>query len=180
MSFSISDIQRSIIIKYGLITGLAGVVILLLGYIMGVAILAKWWFGIIILVVTVVLLVISGREYKNQIGGYISYMDAWITIFGVYVVTAVISTMFSLLLYNVIDTGLEELMREQLIENSITMMEKFGAPEDSIEESIVRLEKQDITPTFKSSGISLIFGIIISAIIALFIKKKKPEALIEG
>ena len=64
-------------LKGGLI--LAGVSILLtmLTYVIDVSLMVEWWFGVVSLLISMGLLIYLGINYRNDIGGILSYGDAF-------------------------------------------------------------------------------------------------------
>ena len=82
------------------------------------------------------------------------------------------------LLYNVIDTELDEKMKELTLEKTEQMLENFNAPSDQIEETMEAMEKRDFSQTPRSLGIawmvSLIFGLFLALIASAFTRKNEP------
>ena len=97
-----------------------------------------------------------------------------------WIVMSLISTVFTILLYHVIDPDLPALLKEETVEKTIETMEAWGLPEKDIEEALKRMEEEDITSVgtlFKNFFWSLIFGFIVAAIIALVIKKGRKDTI---
>lgn len=169
---------RDFILKFGLITGLVLCVITLFSYMMGLEFMISFWLAFINIAVTIGAVVYCGIVWKRANGGYLDLKNSFLTIFLVYAVSAFIVMLFNITLYTVIDPELPEQVQEAVIEKTIGMMEKFGAPEDKIEETLEKLEEESSeynASTFISGYfMSLIFGATIALIGGAIIKKQKP------
>jgi hypothetical protein len=98
--------------------------------------------------------------------------------FGLYAASSFILTFFNILLYNFIDLEFAEMAKEVIIEKTYQMMEGFGASETMVDEAIEEIEKQD-SFSIASLAKGYVFGlpvyIVISLILAAFLKRNKPE-----
>ena len=95
-----------------------------------------------------------------------------------YAAAGFILTFFNILLYNFIDVEFAQMAKDVIIEKTYEMMEGFGASEFMVDEAISEIEKQD-SFSVESLAKGYVFGlpvyIILSLIIAAFIKRNKPE-----
>ncbi len=169
-------------IKTGLILGALSVILTLLIYIVDVNMLADWKLGIGILIVSVVIVIRFGKKYRDEDSdeGFMSFGESFKFSFSSFFISSLISMVFMILLYNVIDTDLPKLITEKALQNTESMMEGFGMDSDAIDEALIQTEK-NMNGQFTTTGIlsgswvyilsSAFFGLIA----ALFIKKKKPE-----
>ena len=111
---------------------------------------------------------------------FFTFKSAFLTTFFTFVVAGLLGTVFNLLLYNVIDTGLSETLTDASIEQAESMMERFGMPEDQMDEALEKA-RADATDRFSIGGqlmgfvYGLIFYAVISLIVGAIIKKKNPE-----
>ena len=103
-------------LKGGLI--LAGVSILLtmLTYVIDVSLMVEWWFGVVSLLISMGLLIYLGINYRNDIGGILSYGDAFKFSFLVFFVSYVVGIIFQIALYTVIDPELPETIISKTLE----------------------------------------------------------------
>jgi hypothetical protein len=82
------------------------------------------------------------------------------------------------LLYQVIDPALPSVLAEQSVENTLEMMESFGASADSMSAEQIDEMRNSISDGFslmgqiKSFGFALIFYAILSLITGAILKKK--------
>ena len=65
-----SLLLTSILIIYGLLI-----------YVIDISLYVKWWYGISVLVISVALLIYFGINYRNSIGGILSYKDSFIYLY---------------------------------------------------------------------------------------------------
>ncbi|MDN4166974.1 DUF4199 domain-containing protein [Cytophagales bacterium LB-30] len=165
-------------IKWGVILGVISLMITLVVYIIDYSLMAKGSFGFAALALSIGIVVYSGILYRREIGGYMSFKDAFLVTFIVLVLSGLIGTVFNMLLFNVIDPELAVNMKEVMLDNTAATMESFGAPADAIDEAIANMEEQEFYTPAKIAtqfGWSLIVFAIIAAIIGLIIKKNEPE-----
>jgi Na+-translocating ferredoxin:NAD+ oxidoreductase RnfG subunit len=91
---------------------------------------------------------------------------------------SLLSVAFMGLLYNVIDKGLDEQMKEITLEQMEQMLEKFDVPSEQIEEQMEAIEERDFSQTpralITSWMISVVFGLFLALIASAFTKKNEP------
>ena len=170
-------------IRSGLIIGVIGIIVSLLLYIVDPATFAIWWLMIILGIVNLVLITVFGVRYRSEIGGFISFKDAYIYTLITMVVMVIISTLFSLTLFTVIDPGIAEIVADAAVENAEAMMKRFGAPEDGMDEALENarqdtLDRFTVVGMMKGSGIRILINVVICLILAAIIKKNEPEEAI--
>ena len=166
-------------LKGGLI--LAGVSILLtmLTYVIDVSLMVEWWFGVVSLLISMGLLIYLGINYRNDIGGILSYGDAFKFSFLVFFVSYVVGIIFQIALYTVIDPELPEIMKQLTVEKTVEMMEGFGLADEALDAAIIGVEDgidEATTPMgmIKSAPLGIFFLLFFSAISAIFIKRNPP------
>jgi hypothetical protein len=156
-------------VNYGAMLGLALVIYSLL----------LWMFdetfnqslGYVSFGITIVGIILATRAYRDQeLGGYISYGQA----LGVGTLTVlfsgIITTLFTWLLYNVIDTGLAE-------RNLIFLEEAYyaaGMSDDQIDTALIMAKRFANPLVMAVMGIfgSVFFGFIFSLVTSAFLKKE--------
>lgn len=169
-------------IKHALILGGISVVLTLAAYAIDYTLLASMWFGIISLVIYIGYGIYASINYRNEIGGYLSFGKAFQHGFVVFAVSALVSTIFTILLYTVIDPELPGKVTEVAVENAGKMMEGFGMPEEQMEEALAKTQ-EDTAKRYTPVGLATGYGftLIGCAIFALIsgaiAKKKEPETL---
>jgi hypothetical protein len=170
-------------LKWGGIVGVISIALTGIAYAVDYSYLADWKFGIFVLLLFLGLTIYGGINFRNEIGGFLSYGKAWQHGFVLMVVSGLISTCFTLLLYTVIDPELPAKLTEVAMENAEKMMERFGMPADqmdkALEDAQVRTENQ-FKPMglIKSFGIGIIVYAVIALVTAIFVRKNPPEEAI--
>ncbi len=165
-------------LKFGLIMGMFNVIIQLLFYMINKEWLVSLMMNFVILIVNIILVIYPIRQLKKQQGGLISFKDAFIMAFIIFAGSGLIGTVFQYILYAIIDPGLPEYVKQKAIENTVSMMEKFGSSQDDVAKAIEPLEQQDFKPNAKSLGTQYFWSILFSAFFALIlgaIFKKSPK-----
>ena len=140
----------------------------------------KWWFGIGSLLLIIVFGIISSVKARKLLGGFISFKNAFTAYFITILVALVISTIVNLIIFNVVDPDAALVLKEKIIESQMAMMERFGAPHESIDQAIAEMRAQDnmfsIGSIFKSLAYQLVGFSIVGLIVAAVVKRKDPNA----
>lgn len=165
----------------GILAGISIVVVMLI-YAIDYTMMAGFSFLGIMLVVGLVFVTYAGINYRNEIGGYIPFGKAFLHGFAVFAIGGIVTTLFNLLLYKVIDPSLAENLTEAIISNTESVMQRFGAPQESIDEAIDKM-REDMPNNFSTFGLlknyftGLIWYAILSLITGLIVKKNQPEMM---
>ena len=163
------------VLKYGLIVGLLQVIIVLFSYLMGIEYMVSYWLAFFNIIIVVGAVIYCGVLWKRMNKGYLDFKYSFLTIFLVYAIASLIVVVFNIALYNV-DPDLPDQIKEAAVEKVVTMMEKVGAPEESIDEAIDGIENSDSysISSFMTGYIwSLLWGVIIALIGGAVIKKSR-------
>lgn len=161
-------------VRQGLYAGGASVLITLALYIIDPKMMLKvgnW----LIFVLSIVFMVMAAKGKKKDNGGFISFKEAFTESWLTYLIYALISLVFSYLLFNIIDPSLKDTVKEIAMEAMEKMSGLLG--EEGTAKAIEELEKQDsfsIGNLLQSTVFSLIFGAVIALIIGAAVKKEKP------
>ena len=106
-------------------------------------------------------------QYRELTGGYLSFKKAYIYSFLAFVVAGILGLVFNIFLFHVIDPDLPEMISDAIVEQTVEMMEGFGANQEVIDQAI---EDADTAASFtlmgqiKSFGMVLIFYALMSLI----------------
>lgn len=169
-------------INFGVILGIIQIIFTMLLYVMGVEYLGDWKMGMLGLLIFLVAMIICAIKFKKLNGGFIEFKNIFGKLLLVFVVAGVVSTIMNIVLYNVIDPGLASAMKEAQIENTVKMMEGFGAPEEAMEGIAIGFEGFEEKFTVGGLFVQLIWSIVGGAILAAIlgaIFKKKDNSLEE-
>ena len=74
-------------LKGGLILSGVSILLTMLTYVIDVSLMVEWWFGIVSLLISMGLLIYLGINYRNDIGGILSYGGAFKFSFLVFLVS---------------------------------------------------------------------------------------------
>ncbi len=144
-------------LTYGAILGLVQAIYLGILYVIGIEALSNFWFTLILFPLSIFLTFLFAlRVRKEDFGGFWKFKDAFIAFFVMGAVGGIVTTLWSLLLYNVIDPKLGHDLAEQIMENTLEMMEKWDAPEEQIEKTMDDLA--GLPDDFKPAGLLLSYA----------------------
>jgi hypothetical protein len=165
-------------LKWGLITGFLQIAIVGIQYSVDPAMMIAWWNSLLSVGLLVALMVGASLEYREGEGGWMSYgASVWVML-RVCMLGSFMSVVFMGVLYNFIDKGLAEQMKEISLEQVEKMLEKFDVPSDQIEEQLEEIEKRDFSQTpralITSWMVSIVFGLFLALIASAFTKKNEP------
>lgn len=166
-------------IRYGIIGALIMVIVSFLSYLFYRNLFGSFWTqigtGFFFLALYLTIPIWGSILFRRERGGIISFGDAFI---GALIICALSSAGGSIMQYiipNVIDTQYPEEITRFLQTTTSEYMEKMGAPDDRINETMKKFTvekfKPDLLETSKSYAKALAFGIVISLIIAAFLKR---------
>ncbi|CAM1341085.1 DUF4199 domain-containing protein [Tenacibaculum amylolyticum] len=165
--------SKNLILNYGLYLGLIGVFIHLVFYATGNLITLGWLSGIIGFIAMVALIILGIKKYKESNNGFLTFGQALKVGVGIAVVSAVITTIYTLIFANVIEPDFQQQAMEvqkqawidaglsdEQIEASEEMAKRFQSPAITIPVSLV---------------VSAFFGFIISAVGGAVMKKTEDQ-----
>jgi hypothetical protein len=135
----------------------------------------SWWVGVLILTIYLIIGIVLLSKTKKELNGIFSFKDAFTTYFICAVVGILISTLFNIILFNVIDPAAKDTLRELTIKYTVSMMQKFGTPASAINEAIAKLKENDpysVIELLKGSVFSIVFSSIFGLLMAAFFKSK--------
>ncbi len=166
--------------RMGAIGGGIGILLTVIIYVVDIALMANWKVGILFLLIYLAFVIYAGIQYRKEAGGYLSYGKAFQHGYITMIVGGAVSTIFSIILFHVVDPEIPEVLTKVTIQNTEEMMAGFGVPADKIDEEI---EKQNIPGRFTVVGqlTQFAWGFLIYAVVVLitsiFVKKNPPETI---
>ncbi len=175
-----SPIQSAV--RPGIILGLVSLVITYVAYFIDSSYLASGYFGLVALVLFFALIIYFGKEYRKELGGFMTFGVAFNFSFFAILISGFIGLIGSILLFHVIDPSLPQVLGEITFESQLEMMENFGASPDSLAPEVLDDMREASASNFTLVGQLKVFGfgLISYAIIALIlgaILKKKDKSL---
>jgi hypothetical protein len=116
------------------------------------------------------------KTYRNtSLGGYISYGDAFLYGFTVFMTATVVTAIYSFVFNSFIDPGYTARIVKASADWTEGYMRSKGVPEDQISAALDKISTKElpspIKASLKSLGFGLIGGAIVSAISSAFAKK---------
>lgn len=165
-------------ITYGVYTAGLFVGLLVLMYVIDLSLFTKWYMTVIQLIAIPVIGVFAVRNTKSELNNFISFKDAFTTYFIMILIGLTVSTLGTILLFNVIDPSAKEVITEHLMKTMKEMFEKFNMPSSEIKKALNEIKKQDsfsISNILTNLPFSIIGYSIIGLIIAAIFKSKSQE-----
>lgn len=167
-------------IKYGIIGALVSCITSFTAYMfyrqLFSSFVSQMLVGIIIFGIGVFIPVWGGVTFRAERGGVLSFKDAFLGVFIICALSFAGSGLMTYIIPNIIDPDYAPKLMEMVETTTRESMEKFGAPDDKIEEAMGRFKIENFKPdalgALKSYGGSLIWGAILSLIIAAFIRRR--------
>ncbi|MFC4872916.1 DUF4199 domain-containing protein [Negadavirga shengliensis] len=175
MENTTSPVQASV--KSGMIIGLLMLIINFVIYFIDYSLLVAAWYNIFVLILFFALIIYFGRQYRKEIGGYMTFSTAFQFSFVTLIISGLIATIGSVLLYSVIDPGLPEILVERQLEGMLSMLDKFGAGDsisaDQLDEMRSEMSRSyTVMGQIKAFGFALIIYAIMSLILGAILKKR--------
>lgn len=166
-------------IRWGVILGGIAITFTVLLYAIDYTWMVQLKFLFIALAIYLGITIYAGINYRNSIGGFLPYGKAFVHGFTMLAISALVATLFNLVMYNVIDTELPQKLTDAAIENTRSMMESMGAPEDTIEVELEKARERTANQyTIGGQALGYVFILVFSAIMALisaiFVRKNEP------
>lgn len=165
-------------IKPGLTMGLAALAITYIAYFVDSSLLASMWMLLVALVIFFGLLIYFGKQYRAEIGGFMSFGTAFNFCFVAMVISGIVSLIGQLLLFHVIDPSLPQVLSDITFKKSLEMMSSFGQNPDTLPPAALDEIRKSTEESFtvvgqlKSFGYGFIFYAIIALILAAILKKR--------
>jgi Protein of unknown function (DUF4199) len=166
-------------IKYGVILGGISIILTIILYVVDFSLMAGFKFLGLMIVVGLGMVIYAGINYRNEIGGFMPYGKAFMHGFVMLAISGLISTIFNITLYTVVDPELSQKMTDVIIQNTEEMMAGFGAPQSTIDQTTegmrIEMPEQFTVGGFMIQYLkALIFYCIIAVITSLFVRKNVP------
>ncbi len=174
----INEIIKRNGITFGVLIGIVSALITATIYAIDLNLFASWWIGMSSILIYLILGIILLSKTKKEIKTIFTFKDAFTTYFIAAVVGILISVLFNVLLFNVIDPSAKETLHEITMKITSNMMQKFGAPASAINEALAKMRETNPYSTIellKGSVFSIIFSSIFGLILAAFFKTRSSQ-----
>jgi len=169
-------------LMYGAILGIVSIIMSLIMYIAGympINLKRIMLTAVISIAITIIFVSAGMKSYRDKVlEGNISYGQAFVAGLLIVVFSAVLASIYNLIFNLVIDPDYMNRVMEATRNWTYDMMNNMGAPEGQIEDAMERFDRQQANmshlKTFMQGIIwSVVFGAIISLIVAAFVKKSR-------
>ena len=165
--------SKSIILNYGLILGIIGLLPSLIKYATGGNYLENDPISTILsLVITIVFIVLATKKYKESNGGFMSWGQGVKVGMGVIFISMIITILYLFVFTNYIEPD----FKNQVIEASQQKWIDAGMSEEQMEMSKEMTDKYFNLSMFGGIAVmSLFFGFVVSAITSAIMKKSQED-----
>ena len=158
-------------LSFGLISGVVSVLITAILYSVNLNLFLSGWITFLkislFISFAITLILTTKKELQNNLG----FKDTFTTYFLFAVTSLLISTLFEVILFNLIDPSLKETLKEMSIKYAVELLQKFDTPAAKINEAIKNIKDNDqfsilqlIKGYFTYLLVSCILGLILSGI----------------
>ena len=174
----INEIVKKNGITFGVIIGIVSALITATIYAVDLNLFTSWWIGVLSILTYLILGIVLLVKTKKELNGVFSFKNAFTTYFIAIVIGILISVLFNILLFNVIDPSAKETVNELIIKYTMNMMQKLGAPASSINEALAKMKENDPYSPFellKGSVFTILFSSLFGLILAAFFKSKSTQ-----
>ena len=174
------DTQKKIALNMGLFLGLALTLLITMIYVIDLSLITNGWVLFLNISFITIFCSISAYQYKKKLGGFISFKVSFTSFFISLAVGFFISTLFSILLFNLIDLEAKTIVTEHVIKYTVEMKQKFGTPAKEINDTINEMRDSNsfgILSQIKGFFTNLVLYSIIGLIASLVIKREPPQSL---
>ncbi len=165
-------------ISYGIITGVVSALITTAIYSIDLNLFTKWWLGIMIFSIYIIIGIVLLSKTKKELKGIFSFKEAFTTYFISAVIGTLISVGFNILLFNFIDPSAKDTLNDIVMKYSAEMMQKFGTPSAVISEAVKKMQENNPYSTIelmKGAVYSIIGSSIFGLLLALIFKSKPSQ-----
>ncbi|MFV8226011.1 DUF4199 domain-containing protein [Christiangramia aquimixticola] len=167
--------SKKLATSYGVYLGISLILITVLIYAFDISLMTEWYLMVLNLILILVLGTMAVKKAKTASTTLFTFKNAFSAYFLTVVTGLFIATIFSLILFNLIDPEAAETLKELSMEKQVEMLENFGMTEAQINEAMIKMQEEE-TFSIKNVTISfasqLIFFSIIGLIIALIFREK--------
>lgn len=166
--------------RTGLFLGLFVVVTTTLVYVLDISLFTASWYGLLSMAIIIAFGAFAAIQAKKNQGGFLTFKETFTSFLVTVLVGLSISTVFSVLLFNVIDPEAKQIITDNVIKMTTGMMEKFGAKPADINQIIKEMQKTDsfgVLGQLKGFAFNIIIYSIIGLITALIIRRERPQSI---
>ncbi|TWF41588.1 uncharacterized protein DUF4199 [Chitinophaga polysaccharea] len=166
-------------LKWGLLVGVIMIAWNLITWKAGYEYLFSLKLKFIQFIVWAVLGMLAGIARRKELGGYIGFKEAIKPIFTTFILSSLLVAVYNYVVFNYMATpAFLEISKQHLMKDTEWLLHAFKAPQEEIDKQLNDLKNADYRVTMASSFIeylrNLIKFFIVSAVLALIVRKKAP------
>ena len=173
-----NELVKSKGLKFGLIYGTFLIFLTLYAYAIDLNFFVSYWnLALVILSFFVNAFWVMGSLKREQLG-FMNFKEGFTVFFITNALALFLSTIFTILIFILLDPELQVTVKELTINKQTEMMEYFNTPIDIIEKNIEELSNSDnfsLVNQIKGYFSSLVIVSIVGLLLALILKKKEEE-----
>jgi hypothetical protein len=164
-------------IKFGVISGLFSIFYFMAMYVVDYNLFINIWLGVAIMLVFLTISIFQLIELRKNLGGFMTFKEGFTGYFIAALIGILISTSFSIILFNFIDTTTRDLIHDALITFQVENLQNWNVPAAEIKKAVESMKE---TPQFSTLGLlygilkSLLGSIVFGLILAAIFKKNQP------
>ena len=165
-------------LKYGIFLGVITVVFSASLFLIDYKLLQNSFYAFIPFIITVVILFVAGFELRKKNDGYLTFKNALLSTFIIYAIAAIITMIYTILQYNVFAPEVAEELQKESLNQQVALWESLGMSDEEIDKAAADAQTRNIfSPVWQLVALAgnLVFGFVISLIVAAIVKKKEPE-----
>ncbi len=162
-------------ITYGIILGIFSILVTASIYAIDISLFLKWYVGVFSMLIALIIGIMAIVNTKKKLGNFISFKEAFTVYFITGVIATVMSVLFSIVLFNYVDPGAKETLKEMTMKYTVDMMQNMGVPASATNEAVAKMQEQDTySPMQQMFGmlVSFVLHAIVGAILGLIFRNK--------
>lgn len=166
---------KKIGINYGMLLALAVIVVSIVVYVMGLSAQQPWWQSTLNFLLSITLIWMGIKAFKNENDGFLSLGDALKTGLAISLIAGIVGSIFTYIFITFIEPDfviqLLDATREKIVVQNPNMTQ------DQLDMTMGMTEKMMSPFILTAMGLiaSLFFGFIISLIVGLILKNERPK-----
>ncbi|MEN8186254.1 MAG: DUF4199 domain-containing protein [Bacteroidota bacterium] len=164
-----------IMLHYGIILGVASILMSVVLFALGMHYDQDWKQGTFGIIITIAVIFLGIKKYKEFNEGYLTLGEAIKTGLGIALIGGIISVIYTLIFMNFIEPDFIDNLMTKAEE---TLLEQFPDFSDEQLEQAIAMQRKMASPLILSAFSligSLFFGLIISLVSGLILKKNKEQ-----
>lgn len=165
-------------VKFGIILGVVSIIATTLMYVIDLKLFVNIWIGVILFFTSLTIGIVSVAQSKKQIGGFITFKEAFTGFFITMAIGLALNILFSIILFNLIDPEAALTIRENIIEYTVSMLQKANTPAATIKQQVETMRSSNsysIGNQIQTYFWFLLFYIIVGLLVAVALRNKTSQ-----